>query len=65
MVEIIALFFIVILLMFVAICAINIIVLICKVKCFNIVIVKKINLISEIISNIFKDLKKYNDCVKK
>ena len=65
MVEIIALFFIVILLMFVAICAINIIVLICKVRSFNIVIVKKINLISEIISNIFKDLKKYNDCVKK
>lgn len=65
MVEIIALFFIVILLMFVAICAINIIIFICKVRCFNIVIVKKINLISEIISNIFKDLKKYNDCVKK
>lgn len=65
MIKIIALFFVIFLLMLSAIWTINIIILICKVRCFNVVIIKKINLISEIISNIFKDLKKYNNCVKK
>ncbi len=65
MIKIIALFFVIFLLMLSAIWTINIIILICKVRCFNVVIIKKINLISEIVSNIFKDLKKYNNCVKK
>ena len=63
MIKIIALFFVIFLLMLSAIWTINIIILICKVRCFNVVIIKKINLISEIVSNIFKDLKKYNNCV--
>lgn len=65
MIKIIALFFVIFLLMLSAIWTINIIILICKVRCFNVVIIKKINLISEIVSNIFKNLKKYNNCVKK
>lgn len=65
MVEIIVLFFIIILLMFVAIAAINIIILICKVKCLNIVLTKNISLIKNLVTDLLIQLKAYNDCTFK
>lgn len=65
MVEIIALFFIIFLLMLVAISAINIIILICKVRCLNITILKKIYLIKNITNDLFIKLKTYNNCTFK
>lgn len=65
MVEIIALFFIIILLMLSAIASINIIILICKVRCLDVTLTKKIYLIKNLTNDLFIKLKTYNNCTFK
>ena len=65
MVEIIALFFIIFLLMLVAIAAINIIILICKVRCLNVTLTKRIYLIKNIINELLIKIRTYNNCTFK
>ncbi len=65
MVEIIVLFFIIFLLMLVAIAAINIMILICKINCLNIILNSKINTIKNYTHDLLISVKTFNECTFK